>query len=130
MTRDRRGFTLVEILISVVILSLVAAGLAGGLLSTSRQSSAAKVLSARNAVMNSEVSRLSGTPTTDLAAGTTTATVIRDGVAFSRTTVIALSADSVRAQVIVAPPAGRRVTPDTVVITRTRRASAGNPFAP
>lgn len=124
------GFTLIEILISVVLLSLVAAGLAGGLLATSRQSRSAGLVSGRGAVMNSEVSRLSATPTTALVAGTTTATVIRGGVAFTRTTEITTATDSIRARVIVAPPAGRGVTPDTVVLTRTLRASSANPFSP
>lgn len=128
--RSTEGFTLIEILISVVLLSLVAAGLAGGLLATSRQSRTAGLVSGRGAVMNSEVSRLSATPTTALVAGTTTATVIRGGVAFTRTTEITTATDSIRARVIVAPPTGRGVAPDTVVLTRTLRASSANPFSP
>jgi len=128
--RDRQGFTLIEVLISVVILSLVAAGLAGGMLSTSRQGRIAKITSARNTVMQTEVSRISATPLAELVAGTTTATIVRDGVSFTRTTLIATSTDSIRTRVIVAPPAGRGVAPDTIVLTRTRRAGAGNPFSP
>lgn len=129
-TGDRRGFTLIEVLISVVILSLVAVGLAGGLLSTSRQGRAAKITSARNTVMQAEVSRLSATPLAELVTGTTTVTVVRDGVGFTRTTTITTATDSIRTRVIVAPPNGRGVPPDTIILTRTRRAGAGNPFSP
>jgi prepilin-type N-terminal cleavage/methylation domain-containing protein len=126
----RQGFTLIEVLISVVILSLVAAGLAGGMLSTSRQGRVAKITSARNTVMQAEVSRISATPIAEIAAGTNSATVVRDGVSFTRTTTITATADSFRTRVIVAPPAGRGVAPDTIILTRTRRAAAGNPFSP
>jgi prepilin-type N-terminal cleavage/methylation domain-containing protein len=128
--RDRKGFTLIEVLISVVIVSLVAVGLAGGLLSTARQSRVAKVASTRNAVMNSEISRVSATPNGGLVAGTTTATVVRDGVTFTRTTLVTVLTDSIRTRVIVAPTAGLNVAPDTVIITRTLRAGSGNPFSP
>jgi prepilin-type N-terminal cleavage/methylation domain-containing protein len=128
--RSTGGFTLIEILISVVMLSILAAGLAGGMLSSSRLSRGAKLSATRNAIMNSEVSRLSALPMGDLPAGTTTANVVRDGVTFTRTTVIASWTDSLRARVIVAAPVGRGIAPDTVTFTRTRRAGNGNPFAP
>lgn len=130
LKRPTAGFTLIEILISVVMLSLIAAGLAGGMLSSSRLSRNAKLSATRNAVMNAEVSRLSAAPMEDLVAGTTTAAVTRDGVMFTRTTVITVWTDSIGARVTVTAPAGRGITPDTVAFVRTRRASYGNPFAP
>jgi hypothetical protein len=90
----------------------------------------AKVASTRNAVMNSEISRVSATPNGGLVAGTTTATVVRDGVTFTRTTLVTVLTDSIRTRVIVAPTAGLNVAPDTVIITRTLRAGSGNPFSP
>lgn len=128
--RSTAGFTLIEILISVVMLSILAAGLAGGMLSSSRLSRSAKLSAARNSVMTSEVSRLSAVPIGDLTAGTTTTAVTRDGLSFSRVTVISSWADSLRATVIVSGPTGRGITPDTVTFVRTRRAGNGNPFAP
>ena len=127
--RSEAGFTLIEILISVVMLSILAAGLAGGMLSSSRLSRTAKLSATRNAVMTSEVSRLSAVPIAELVAGTTTTSVTRDGLAFSRVTVITSWTDSIRATVVVSGPTGRGINPDTVSFVRTRRASNGNPFA-
>lgn len=127
---DRGGFTLIEILISMVLLSLVAVGLATGLMVTSQQSRVSKVTAARNAVMSAEVSRLSAMPTNELVAGTTSQVAIRSGLTFTRTTTISTNTDSVRAQVVVAPPVGRGSRADTVVITRTMKAGSANPFSP
>lgn len=129
-TRSTAGFTLIEILISVVMLSILAAGLAGGMLSSSRLSRNAKLSATRTAVMTSEVSRLSAAPIGDLTAGTTTTAVTRDGVTFTRVTTVTVWTDSIRARVVVTAPAGRGVAPDTVSFVRTRRAANANPFAP
>lgn len=128
--RSTAGFTLIEILISVVMLSILAAGLAGGMLSSSRLSRSAKLSATRNAVMTSEVSRLSAIPIGNLTAGTTTTSVARDGVVFTRITIVTVWTDSIRARVVVTAPTGRGIAPDTVSFVRTRRASNANPFAP
>jgi len=128
--RSTAGFTLIEILISVVMLSILAAGLAGGMLSSSRLSRNSKLSATRTAVMTSEVSRLAAVPIGDLTAGTTTTAVTRDGVTFTRVTTVTVWTDSIRARVVVSAPAGRGVTPDTVSFVRTRRAANANPFAP
>lgn len=126
----RGGFTLIEILISIVILSIVAAGLAGGMLNASRSGRTGRLVAARNAVMNAAVSLVSAVPTTSLAAGTTTRTVTRDQTNFTQTVTITTHTDSARVRIVVAPPTGRGVPADTVIITRTLRAGSGNPFAP
>lgn len=128
--RSTAGFTLIEILISVVMLSLLAAGLAGGMLSSSRLSRNAKLSATRAAVMTSEVSRLSAVPIGELTVGTTTTTVTRDGVVFTRVTTVTSWTDSIRARVVVTAPTGRGIAPDTVSFVRTRRAANTNPFAP
>ena len=80
--------------------------------------------------MNAAVSLVSATPTTALTAGTSTRTITRDQTSFTQTITITTHTDSARVRVVVAPPTGRGVAPDTVVITRTLRAGSGNPFAP
>lgn len=127
--RARTGFTLIEILISVVILAIVAAGLAGGLVNASRSGRTARLTAARNAVMHGAVSRVVATPTSSLAASAGTLAVTRDQATFTQAITATTYADSIRVLIVVSPPTGRGVPPDTVILTRTLRAGSENPLA-
>ena len=69
--RQRRGFTLVEVLVTITLISTGILVLGGMLLRSARAAEAASAISYQTAAMASEVARLDALPFTALAAGTT-----------------------------------------------------------
>ena len=67
----RRGFTLVEVLVTITLISTGILVLGGMLLRSARAAEAASAISYQTAAMASEVARLDALPFTALAAGTT-----------------------------------------------------------
>ena len=67
----RRGFTLVEVLVTITLISVGILVLGGMLLRSARAAEAASAISYQTAAMASEVARLDALPFTALAAGTT-----------------------------------------------------------
>jgi prepilin-type N-terminal cleavage/methylation domain-containing protein len=68
---NRRGFTLVEVLVTITLISTGILVLGGMLLRSARAAEAASAVSYQTAAMASEVARLDALPFTALAAGTT-----------------------------------------------------------
>ena len=67
----RRGFTLVEVLVTITLISTGILVLGGMLLRSARAAEAASAISYQTAAMASEVGRLDALPFTALTAGTT-----------------------------------------------------------
>ena len=74
-TSQNRGFTLVEVLVSITVLSLGLALLGTLLVRSTRQATAASSVVYQNAALTKEVERLGAMPFAALAAGTTCTTV-------------------------------------------------------
>ena len=72
---SNRGFTLVEVLVSMTVLSLGLALLGTALVRSARQATAASSVVYENAALTKEIGRLGALPFTALAAGTTCTTV-------------------------------------------------------
>jgi len=107
----RRGFTLVEVLVTITLISTGILVLGGMLLRSARAAGAASAISYQTAAMASEVARLDALPFTALAAGTTCDTLAVAQLPRIRCSIVA----------VVSP----KVTRVTVRIT-----AIGNPLIP
>ncbi|HEV2083590.1 MAG TPA: prepilin-type N-terminal cleavage/methylation domain-containing protein [Gemmatimonadales bacterium] len=107
----RRGFTLVEVLVTITLISTGILVLGGMLLRSARAAEAASAVSYQTAAMASEVARLDALPFTALAAGTTCDTLAVAQLPRIRCSIVA----------VVSP----KVTRVTVRIT-----AIGNPLIP
>jgi prepilin-type N-terminal cleavage/methylation domain-containing protein len=76
LLRASRGFTLIEIMVSITILSVGLLLLGGVLLRSARTAEAASAVSFQTATLAAEVARLDAVPFNQLAAGTVCDTVI------------------------------------------------------
>ena len=116
MTRRRRqtqrgGFTLVEVLVSLMILSVGTVALAALLLRSAKQATAASALVYQTAALTSEVGRQSALPFDQLPAGTTCVNVTTGPFLHQRCVVITdLSSKSKRVTVTVTPTGATNLT--------------------
>jgi prepilin-type N-terminal cleavage/methylation domain-containing protein len=108
---QRRGFTLVEVLVTITLISTGILVLGGMLLRSARAAEAASAISYQTAAMASEVARLDALPFTALAAGTTCDTLAVAQLPRVRCSIVA----------VVSP----KLTRVTVRIT-----AIGNPLVP
>lgn len=127
--RGRDGFTLIEILISVVILGTVGAGLAGLMVTATRRASTSGAAAYRAAVMNAEVSRIAALPAGGLADGTTTRTDTAQPFPYTMTTVAATSGKVQTVTITLTPTGQRAIRARTRTLTRSTT-SGSNPFNP
>lgn len=118
---SRAGFTLIELIVTVVVLSTLLLGVAAMMARTYRGGSQATASGYRNAELMAEVGRLTSLPYGYLAAGTTCASVT--AAPFPHTTcsiVTFVDAEHRQVQVVVTPTASSLLTPDTVTFERGR----------
>jgi prepilin-type N-terminal cleavage/methylation domain-containing protein len=102
--RQTGGFTLIEVLVSLMILSVGTVALSVLLLRSARQATAASALVYQTAALTSEVGRLGALPFDQLAAGTTCVNVTTGPFLHTRCAVIQdLSAKRRRVTVTVSP---------------------------
>lgn len=128
---DRRGFTLIEVLVAVVILGTIGVGLAGSLLTGAQAARASGTIAYRTAALNTEVSRVTALPAGALANGTTTRTVTAQPFPYS-VTVAATTSGTLQTVTITVTPTGPRALP---AVSRTLDRATGlssgpNPFNP
>src|SRR5262249_27953459 len=98
------GFTLVEIMISMVILGIVALSLAPLMLRSSHSATSVAGATYQSAVMSTEVTRLNAIKFDLLTVGTTCVTVTAQPLPYTKcTTVTSISATQRRVTVIVTP---------------------------
>lgn len=124
----RAGFSLVELLVAVVLVSIVMAGLFPVTFKVALQSRQANVTTQRDATAAAEVEKVTATAFTNLAAGTTCTTF--SAAAFPHTrcvTVTDLSTSRKRVTVVITPLNGSGVEPDTSIVERSAGKS-GNPL--
>lgn len=122
------GFSLVEIMVAMVILSLTAVTLAPLMLGATRTARGAEAMLYEQAVLSTEVGRLNALPFDSLSTGTACLTTAAAPLPHTRcTTVTSLSSTVYRVKVIVTPSGGSILKPDTVTFDRTQ-SSASNPL--
>lgn len=125
------GFTLIEILVSITILS-------GGILALgtlmgrgARSAGAAAALSYQTTVMGAEAARYDAIPFTLLAAGTTCDTVAAPPLPRIRcATITSINPKLRRVSVVVTPTDNPLLQPDSVVFERSISGDAAPPLGP
>lgn len=119
-TRRRRGFTLAETLVALVILSFGAVTLGQLMFRASRSSRVRETATHRSAALTRQVERLTVMPFTLVAAGSSCTT--QSAAPFPHTlctTITNLSTVSRQVSVVVTPTGANALPPDTAVLIRT-----------
>jgi prepilin-type N-terminal cleavage/methylation domain-containing protein len=113
------GFTLVEVMVSMTLLSVGSLALGSVLLRATRQAGAASAAAYQTAMLSGEVSRLGATPYDLLAAGTICVTITDPFPGTRCTTVNNVSAKLKQVTVVVNPSGNPLLHPITTSFTRT-----------
>jgi prepilin-type N-terminal cleavage/methylation domain-containing protein len=117
----QRGFTLIESMVAVVLLSIGALALGALLIRAARTATAAATTVHATAAMSTEVGRLHALPYDQVAAGTTCVTVATPPFPHTRCTTVNNVGPKEREVIIVVTPSGNTlVHPDTVKFRRTK----------
>jgi prepilin-type N-terminal cleavage/methylation domain-containing protein len=114
------GFSLVEIMVAMLILSLTALSLAPLMLRASQTGKSAEAMLYEQAVLSTEVGRLNALSWDSLSTGTTCLTTSASPLPHTRcTTVTSVTSKLYRVMVRVTPSDSARLKPDTVTFDRT-----------
>jgi prepilin-type N-terminal cleavage/methylation domain-containing protein len=126
--REGRGFTLVEVLVSITILAIGILVLGGLLLRSARTAEAASAVSYQTATLATEAARFDAMPFDQLVAGTGCDTVATAPLPRIRcTTITNVSAKIRRVSVVVTPTDNPLLQSDSVVFERSISGN-GNPL--
>lgn len=122
------GFSLVEILVSLSLISIALVGLVPLSARVIRASATATLLTQRSAALSGEVERVAATPFDSLHAGRVCTTTELPGFGYARCLNVQISSPgSLRVTVSVAPQ-DTRVGADSAQLDRTRE-TPGNPLS-
>jgi prepilin-type N-terminal cleavage/methylation domain-containing protein len=113
------GFTLVEVMVSMTLLSVASLALGSMLFRATRQAGAAAAGSHQTAMLSGEVSRLGAAPFDLLAAGTTCVAVTLPFVGTRCTTINNVSAKIKQVSVVITPSENPLLQPVTTSFTST-----------
>ena len=123
----RGGFTLVEVMVSMTLLSVGALALASMLVRATRQAGAASSTAYQTAMISGEVSRLGATPYDLLDEGTTCVTITDPFPGTRCTTINSVSTKVKQVTVVVTPSGNPLLHPITTTFTRAISGN-GNPL--
>jgi prepilin-type N-terminal cleavage/methylation domain-containing protein len=126
-SRKTGGFTLVEVMVSMTLLSVGSLALASMLVRATRQAGAASANSYQTAMVSAEVSRYDATPFSLLAAGTTCTAITSPFQGTSCTTINDVSSKVKQVTVVVTPSGNPLLHPITTSFTRSISGN-GNPL--
>jgi prepilin-type N-terminal cleavage/methylation domain-containing protein len=126
-SRKTGGFTLVEVLVSLTLLSVASLALGSMLFRAARQAGAASTGAYQTAMVSGEVSRLGAAPFDLLAAGTTCITVTTPFPGTRCTTINNVSPKVKEVTVVVTPSGNPLLQPITTTFTSTISGN-GNPL--
>ena len=116
----RRGFTLVEVLVTITLISTGILVLGGMRLRSARAAGAASAISYQTAAMASEVARLDALPFTALAAGTTCDTLAVAQLPRIRCSIVAVVSPKVTRVTVRVTAIGNPLVPaDSVIFERS-----------
>jgi prepilin-type N-terminal cleavage/methylation domain-containing protein len=121
------GFTLIEVMVSMTMLSVASLALGGLLFRAARQAGAASTASYQSAMVAGETSRLSATPFDLLVTGTTCVNITAPFPGTRCTTINNVSAKVKQVTVVVTPSGNPLLHPITTSFTRTVSGN-GNPL--
>ena len=124
-----RGFTLIEVMVSMTILSVGILLLSSLLLRSTRTAEAASAVSYQTAILAAEIGRYDALPFTQLAAGTTCTTVTASPLPHEMcVTITNVSAKVRQVMVKVTPTAPTTIAADSVMFERSISGYATNPL--
>jgi prepilin-type N-terminal cleavage/methylation domain-containing protein len=126
-SRTTGGFTLVEVLVSMTLLSVGALALGSMLVRATRQAGAASAGAYQTAMISGEVSRLDATPFELLTPGTTCVTITHPFPGTRCTTINSISSKVKQVTVVVTPSGNPLLHPITTSFTSTISGN-GNPL--
>jgi prepilin-type N-terminal cleavage/methylation domain-containing protein len=126
-TSKAGGFTLVEVLVSLTLLSVASVALGSMLFRVTRHAGAASTGSYQTAMISGEISRLGATPYDLLAPGTTCVSVTQPFPGTRCTTINNISPKVKEVTVVVTPSGNPLLQPITSTFTRTISGN-GNPL--
>lgn len=116
----RKGFSLVEVIVAMLLLTIAITSLAALSFSVSQSSVKVSGGAYRNAVVMHEVNRLETMLYDSLAVGSASTTITTAPYPHTRVITIAEPVTAVKTVRIVITPVNARFKPDTVKFTRTR----------
>lgn len=128
MSRHRnraRGFTLIESLAAIILLSLGALALGSLLTRSSQQAIASASAVQTTAALTTEVGRVNVLPWAQLTAGTTCDTVATGQMPRIRCTTITDVSTTEKGIRVIVTPRNSTVRPDTVRVQRTKTDASG-----
>jgi prepilin-type N-terminal cleavage/methylation domain-containing protein len=125
---NRGGFTLIEVMVSMTMLSVASLALGTLLFRAARLANATSAASYQTATLAGAAGRFDALPFDSLAAGTTCVTVTAQPFPHTQCTTINNVSAKVKTIVIIVTPAGTTLMhPDTTLITRSR-STPSNPL--
>jgi prepilin-type N-terminal cleavage/methylation domain-containing protein len=125
---NRGGFTLVEVLVSITILSVASLSLGTLLFKAARQANATSTASYQTATMAGAAGRFDAMPFDSLTAGTSCVTLTTAPFPNTQCTTVNNVSAKVKTIIIVVTPSGNALMhPDTTIITRTKSVNS-NPL--
>jgi prepilin-type N-terminal cleavage/methylation domain-containing protein len=117
---DRRGFTLVEVIVTITLISTGILVLGGMLLRSARAAESASAVSYQTAAMASEVGRLDALPFDQLAAGTTCDTLAVAQLPRIRCSIVAVVSPKVTRVTVRVTAIGNPLIPaDSIIFERS-----------
>ncbi len=115
------GFALVEVVVSLVLLSFASVVLGKAMFHAAKTARASANAVYRTAAISTEMSRLDAIPYDSLAAGTTCVTVSTPPFPHTRCTTVNNVSSKVRQVIVVVTPSGNTLLhPDTSIVVRTK----------
>jgi prepilin-type N-terminal cleavage/methylation domain-containing protein len=118
---SRGGFTLVEVMVSMTLLSVASLSMGTLLFRAARLATATSAASYQTATLAGEAGQMDALPFDALAAGTICATVTAQPFPHTRCTTVNVVSAKVKTIIIVVTPSGNPLMhPDTTLITRTK----------
>ena len=128
LSRRDRGFTLIEVMVTVTILAIGVVLLGGMLLRSSTSADAAGAVSYQTADMAAELARLDALPFDQLAAGTTCDTVAVAPLPRIRCSTIAVLTSKIKRVTVTVTPTGSHAPPAHSVVFERSISGNGTPL--
>ncbi|MGZ3332004.1 MAG: type IV pilus modification PilV family protein [Gemmatimonadaceae bacterium] len=121
VTNERKGFSVVEVIVAMVLLAIAVSSLAALTYSVSQSAMTATANAYRNGVLMQEVNRLEGLPYDSLKAVTTSVDVLTGPYFYNKKiTVVEPTLNQLKTVQIIIKPQNTKFKPDTAAFIRTK----------
>jgi prepilin-type N-terminal cleavage/methylation domain-containing protein len=126
--KQTAGFTLVEILVTVTLISAGILVLGGLMMQSARTATAASAVAYQTTELSSEIARLDALPFANLAVGTTCDTVVASQLPRIRCSTIATVNTKTKRVTVTVTPTGSHAPPAQSVVFERTISGFGNPL--